>query len=277
MTETKSRERAGSSKTPPSKKSKADAPAVKSKQEPPRPPKAGKSNGVAPPPGPPEVLVVPSSSTESQAREPESTRSRSPKARERGADPAGAKKRRHRKREEGGASEEGRRSSKSNGAAREPEVLVVPSSSTESQGGGGGGGGGEREPKLREERVAGSAAVQKKRKHQEREDGDESRDDSKLCIFPMNRIRTIAKSEESDLRINHEAYFVINKASEKFIEQLCEDAYAVTAARDRKRSFKYQHLSSLVCKWKRYDFLSDFVPEKMKAEDALAERKPEET
>ncbi|KAI6685772.1 hypothetical protein NL676_031685 [Syzygium grande] len=275
MTETtKSRERPGSSKAS-SKKSKADAPApaVKSKPE---KPKAGKSNGVAPEP---EVLIVPSSSTESQAREPEPRRNRSPERRERGADPAGKKRRRkHREPEEGGAIKEERKSSKSNGvAAREPEVLVVPSSSTESQGG-------ERKPKgdrsakVREPRVAGSAAVRKKRRRREREeDGDGSRDGSKLCSFPMNRIRTIAKSEESDLRINHEAYFVINKATEKFIEQLCEDAYALAAARDRKRTFKYDHLSSLVCEWKRYDFLSDFVPEKMKVADALAERKPEET
>lgn len=268
MTETKSRERVGSSKTS-NRKSKPDPPAIESKRA---TPKASKSNGVAPEP---EVLVVPSSSTESQAREPESKRNQSPKRRERDADPAGKKERKRRKREEGGVGKEEREPSEGNGSAREPEVLVVPSSSTESRGG-------EREePKgdrsaMMRERVTGSA-VHKKRKHQEREDGDESRDDSKLCSFPMNRIRTIAKSEESDSRINHEAYFVINKATEKFIEQLCEDAYALAAARGRKKSFQYNHLSSLVCKWKRYDFLSDFVPDKMKAEDALAERKREET
>ncbi|XP_030546214.1 uncharacterized protein LOC115752253 [Rhodamnia argentea] len=268
MTGTKSRERVGSSQTS-NKKSKADAPAIKNKRE---TPQAGRSNGVAPEP---EVLIVPSSSTESQARETESKRNQSPKRRERDADPAGKKERKRRKPKQGGAGKGERASSKSNGVAREPEVLVVPSSSAESRGGEREEPKGDRSAKMRE--LLTGSAVQNKRKHQEREDGDESRDDSKLCSFPMNRIKTIAKSEESDSRINHEAYFVINKATEKFIEQLCEDAYALAAARDRKKSFQYNHLSSLVCEWKRYDFLSDFVPVKMKAEDALAERKPEET
>lgn len=33
---------------------------------------------------------------------------------------------------------------------------------------------------------------------------------------------------------------------EKFIEQLCEDAYALAVARDRKRTFKYDHLCELL-------------------------------
>ncbi|KAK3206027.1 hypothetical protein Dsin_020073 [Dipteronia sinensis] len=63
-----------------------------------------------------------------------------------------------------------------------------------------------------------------------------------------------------------------NTYKEKFLEQFCEDAYA-QCVKDRKKSLSYQHLASVVSKQKRYDFLSDFVPEKIKAEAALAESK----
>uniref|UniRef100_A0A803M7W9 Uncharacterized protein n=1 Tax=Chenopodium quinoa TaxID=63459 RepID=A0A803M7W9_CHEQI len=63
---------------------------------------------------------------------------------------------------------------------------------------------------------------------------------------------------------------------EKLIELFSKDAYDF-AVEDRKSFVGYKHLASVVCKEKRLDFLSDFVPEKITAEKALAERKPAET
>ncbi|KAK4763495.1 hypothetical protein SAY87_012933 [Trapa incisa] len=172
-----------------------------------------------------------------------------------------------------------------------------------------------------------SCRKKQKREKEEEDDGEEA---SKLNVIPMSRVQRIVKSEGPDLRINQEAYFLINKATvfpspnrsfllfptfgyaglpvneslssrsiitsgeislklgtlatrrplptlENFIEQFCEDAFTSAAVHDPKRLLKYSHLSSVVNKERRYDFLSDFVPEKIKAEDALKEIKSEET
>ena len=102
-------------------------------------------------------------------------------------------------------------------------------------------------------------------------------EESSECAFPTNRILRIVKSEgSSDYKLSGEAVCLINKATEKFIELFSKDAYD-SAVEDHKRFVAYKHLASVVCKKKRFDFLSDFVPEKVMAEKALAERKPAET
>ncbi|CAK9314415.1 unnamed protein product [Citrullus colocynthis] len=114
-----------------------------------------------------------------------------------------------------------------------------------------------------------------KRNHAKKEENgyaaEEEEAEEKICKFPMHRIKKIMRDENSDLRINQEALFLVNKASEMFLVQFCKDAYAC-CAEDRKKSLAYKHLSSVVGKRKRYDFLSDFVPEKLKFEDALKQR-----
>nr|XP_043609337.1 DNA polymerase epsilon subunit C [Erigeron canadensis] len=91
--------------------------------------------------------------------------------------------------------------------------------------------------------------------------------------IPMNRVSRIVKSEDPNIRITQDAVFAINKASEKFLQLLTTEAYA-SAFLDRKKNIDYKHLSSVVSKRRRLDFLSDFVPEKVKAEDALKESSP---
>ncbi|XP_062171203.1 DNA polymerase II subunit B3-1 [Alnus glutinosa] len=106
--------------------------------------------------------------------------------------------------------------------------------------------------------------------------GEKEVNDAKMHRFPMNRIKTIVRSEDSGLRITQEALYLINKATDKFLEQFTKDAH-VCCVQDRKKTLGYKHLSLVVSKRRRYDFLSDFVPEKIKAQDALAERKVTET
>ncbi|XP_020214120.2 DNA polymerase epsilon subunit C [Cajanus cajan] len=101
-------------------------------------------------------------------------------------------------------------------------------------------------------------------------------EEAKTNVFPMNRIRTMIKGEDPDMRVSQEALLAINNAVEKFLEQFTQDAYA-SCVQDRKKSLHYKHLAHVVSKQRRYDFLSDFVPEKVKAEDALREREVHQT
>ncbi|CAJ1979320.1 unnamed protein product [Sphenostylis stenocarpa] len=98
-----------------------------------------------------------------------------------------------------------------------------------------------------------------------------SGEDAKTNVFPMNRIRTMIKGEDPDMRVSQEAVLAINNAVEKFLEQFTQDAHAF-CVQDRKKCLSYKHVANVVSKKRRYDFLSDFVPEKVKAEDALRER-----
>ncbi|KAK2987765.1 hypothetical protein RJ640_016360 [Escallonia rubra] len=121
----------------------------------------------------------------------------------------------------------------------------------------------------------------------------EEKKESVLYTFPMHRVNKMIKGENPDIRITQEAVFLINKASEKFLQLFCTEAYSCSFL-DKKNHIAYKHLCSLVHlgivviaslfslgehsgipsvvgKRRRFDFLSDFVPEKVKAEDALKE------
>ncbi|KAK6936035.1 Transcription factor CBF/NF-Y/archaeal histone domain [Dillenia turbinata] len=115
---------------------------------------------------------------------------------------------------------------------------------------------------------------QKKQKQKQGEEDDnvEKKSENNLYKFPMYRVERIIRSENPDYRISQEAVYVINKAAEMFVEIFSEDAHAASV-KDRKKLIDYKHLSSVVCKRRRLDFLSDFVPERLKAEDALARAK----
>lgn len=115
----------------------------------------------------------------------------------------------------------------------------------------------------------------RKRSKKERggDDGDGAdKGEEKMCKIPINRIKRIIKSEDPDSLITQEALFLVNKATEMLIENFCEDAYKFSV-KDRKKNLHYKHLASVVSNETRYEFLSDFVPEKVTAEDALAQSK----
>ncbi|KAJ7947793.1 DNA polymerase epsilon subunit C-like [Quillaja saponaria] len=133
----------------------------------------------------------------------------------------------------------------SNSNVIDNEILIVPSSSTESQ---------------------------EDEEDEEAEEVEEN-EDVKALRIPMNRIKMIITAGDYGSRFSNEAIFVINKATEKFLEQFTQDAYAYACSvHDRKESLAHKHLSSVVGKLRRYEFLLDFVPDKLKAEDALKER-----
>ncbi|CAA6662577.1 unnamed protein product [Spirodela intermedia] len=90
--------------------------------------------------------------------------------------------------------------------------------------------------------------------------------------FPMSRVRRLIAGSESaggnssNLRTTLDSVFVINQAAKLFLEEIAEDAHA-QATRERKKSVYYKHLSTTVGHEKRYEFLSDFVPEKVRPKE----------
>ncbi|KAB5540688.1 hypothetical protein DKX38_013662 [Salix brachista] len=219
---------------------------------------------------------------------------------------------------------------------REPVVLLLSSSS--SSGGGGDSQkvieieGEDDEPKSRVKNRSTKSSKIKNANNAKRKgkDGDfdgEGEEDGTACRFPMARIKRIIKSEDSDSLLSQDVVFLVNKATEKFLEQFSDEAYDCSV-QDRKNYDKlvvlmfYAHCqiklissqsafgnylmariitkqetaepqynallnnapkfnrhvfffvsATVVSKRRRFDFLSDFVPGKLKAKDALADRK----
>ncbi|XP_051120762.1 DNA polymerase II subunit B3-1 [Andrographis paniculata] len=117
----------------------------------------------------------------------------------------------------------------------------------------------------------GKASVKRRIKEDDDDEGDcENENDNVLYRLPMNRVSRIIRTENLDIRISQEAVFVINRATEKFLQLLCSEAYARSLV-DKKKFVAYNHLASTISKRECYTFLSDFIPQKVKAEDALAQ------
>ncbi|KAK1305899.1 hypothetical protein QJS10_CPA10g00384 [Acorus calamus] len=80
-----------------------------------------------------------------------------------------------------------------------------------------------------------------------------------LCRFPESRVRRLMRAEApgDGFRATKDAVFLVNKATERFLQVLSGDACACSL-RDRKRCIGYKHLY--------------FVPKKVKAKEALEAR-----
>ncbi|XP_022753696.1 DNA polymerase epsilon subunit C-like isoform X1 [Durio zibethinus] len=120
----------------------------------------------------------------------------------------------------------------SNGTLVESEVIADPSSNTES-----------REQENGNKTNKNVKPNKRKRKEKVEENEEE---EAKMFTFPMNRIKRIIKSEDSRMAISQDVVFVVNKATEKFLEQFCEDGYKCSVE-DRKKSLSYKHLLVLRC------------------------------
>ncbi|XP_031502762.1 DNA polymerase II subunit B3-1 isoform X2 [Nymphaea colorata] len=102
------------------------------------------------------------------------------------------------------------------------------------------------------------------------DDGDDDVRSTVIPPFPMSRIRRLIRSE-GEIRTTQDAVFLINNALEQFIKLLAEDSY-VSAVQEKKSSISYKHLSLVVRRKKKYEFLIDSVPEKLRAEVALSQQ-----
>ncbi|WOL09602.1 hypothetical protein Cni_G18355 [Canna indica] len=105
--------------------------------------------------------------------------------------------------------------------------------------------------------------------------GYDEEGDSASCSFPMSRVRRLMRLEGGNTNVTNgissDAVFLVNKASEMFLEKFVEDSYCRGIKR-QKKFLSYKDLASNVHSRKRYEFLSDFVPEMLRAEDALKAR-----
>ncbi|XP_044480709.1 uncharacterized protein LOC123207377 isoform X2 [Mangifera indica] len=139
----------------------------------------------------------------------------------------------------------------SNGAVSDSKDVASPTSNNDSQ---------QKQPHKKrslepiKNKRSESKKPKKSGKKQELDD-EEEKEDMKYSVFPMSRIKRIMKSQGCDSALTGDAVFLVNKATEKFLEQFSEDAYAC-CVKDRKKSVAYKHLASVVSKQMRYEFLS---------------------
>ncbi|KAG6760712.1 hypothetical protein POTOM_033892 [Populus tomentosa] len=197
-----------------------------------------------------------------------------------------------------------------NSSPREPVVLLLPSSSssssdslevTEIEGEDDETKSGIKNRSMKSSKM--NSANNAKRKGKDDDFDGEGEEDGTACRFPMARIKRIIKSEDSESLLNQDVVFLVNKATEKFLEQFSDEAYDYSV-QDPSGNYPMAHIISkqetveslynallsnvpefnrhavfffvsatVVSKRRRFDFLSDFVPEKLQAKDALADRK----
>ncbi|KAJ4895447.1 hypothetical protein Rs2_22241 [Raphanus sativus] len=127
-----------------------------------------------------------------------------------------------------------------------------------------------KEPEVHEISESSSSGSDEPKKTSNGGGGGGVEDANKMIRFPMNRVRRIMRSDNSAPQIMQDAVFLVNKATELFIERFSEEAYE-SSVQDKKKFIHYKHLSSVVSNDERYEFLADCVPEKLKAEVALEE------
>ncbi|RNA03386.1 chromatin accessibility complex 1 [Brachionus plicatilis] len=87
-------------------------------------------------------------------------------------------------------------------------------------------------------------------------------------LVPMTRVRTIMKSSPEITQINQDILFVVAKATELFINQFCREAFKNCS---KANEMDYKKLADLVANEEKFEFLSEIVPHKVKAKDALKE------
>ncbi|GFP80993.1 hypothetical protein PHJA_000242600 [Phtheirospermum japonicum] len=83
----------------------------------------------------------------------------------------------------------------------------------------------------------------KKRSKKEENDVEPDAEEKSDNAFPMNRISRIIRSDNPNIRISQEAVFLINRASEKFLQLFCREAYACSFLEDKTYT-AYNHLSN---------------------------------
>jgi len=88
---------------------------------------------------------------------------------------------------------------------------------------------------------------------------------NKMLQLPVSRIKTIMKSSPELAMVKPEAYVLITRATELFVQYLAQKAHA--AVPGQKRTLEYSALSSVVSKDESLDFLEEIVPFKIKMKD----------
>ncbi|KAH7331899.1 hypothetical protein KP509_20G056500 [Ceratopteris richardii] len=92
--------------------------------------------------------------------------------------------------------------------------------------------------------------------------------------FPLARVKRLIKNDE-DMRMSSEATYAIARAVGLFVEKFVEHSFE-HMVNDRRHALTYKDLATHVSHAKRFQFLADYVPEKITAISALSNRMKEE-
>ncbi|RXK40568.1 hypothetical protein M231_02220 [Tremella mesenterica] len=91
-------------------------------------------------------------------------------------------------------------------------------------------------------------------------------------IFPISRVKRIAKTDKELDMMTGEATFMISVATEYFIKHFMEEGY--TKARlDKRRIVNYKDMAAVVQRSEEFDFLRDVIPMPIPISEALERRK----
>lgn len=91
---------------------------------------------------------------------------------------------------------------------------------------------------------------------------------SSQALIPMTRVRTIMKSSPEITNISQDTLYIVCKATELFIQTFAKEAYKNS---NKSTELDYKKLADLVTKDDKFQFLSEIVPFKVKAKEALKE------
>ncbi|KIY61588.1 histone-fold-containing protein [Cylindrobasidium torrendii FP15055 ss-10] len=89
-------------------------------------------------------------------------------------------------------------------------------------------------------------------------------------LFPVSRVQKIIKADKEIPIVSKEANFLISRATEAFIERLCESAAGV-AQRSNRATVQHRDLATVVRKADEFLFLEDIIPWSLS--DAVAPKK----
>ena len=83
-------------------------------------------------------------------------------------------------------------------------------------------------------------------------------------VITVNRVKNLVKDDAEIKSISTEACFAVAKATELFVESLTEKAAQHMAAAGRQ-SLEYSDVATVVAETEALDFLTDIVPQTVKA------------
>eukprot|EP00741_Cyanophora_paradoxa_P003276 tig00000691_g3184.t1 len=92
-------------------------------------------------------------------------------------------------------------------------------------------------------------------------------EDEKKATLPLARIKRIMKMDGDVKQVSQEAYALVGKATELFLERFARAAFENTQSEKRK-TIAYKDLSQVVKQTDEMEFLFDIIPEKRARGDA---------
>uniref|UniRef100_A0A1I7ZLA5 CBFD_NFYB_HMF domain-containing protein n=1 Tax=Steinernema glaseri TaxID=37863 RepID=A0A1I7ZLA5_9BILA len=86
-------------------------------------------------------------------------------------------------------------------------------------------------------------------------------------LLPLSRVKAIVNQQPDTVAINEKGLYAMTKATEMFVTQLVKDA--LTEAKD-KSSLEYDDISAYVQSHRKYSYLQQFLPPRMKVKEVRA-------